>query len=90
MYKFLSDNNITYIPQFNVNGWIFDCYIPDKNLLLEFDGDFWHPLTEEDCKYDFQKKRIHTDKFKSNVALSSGYNLQRIRLSEKHKIKTII
>lgn len=90
MYKFLSDNNISYIPQFNVNGWIFDCYIPDKNLLLEFDGDFWHPLSIEECKYEFQKKRIHTDKFKTNIAISSGYNLQRIRLSEKHKIKTII
>jgi hypothetical protein len=90
MYKFLSENNISYIPQFNVNGWYFDCYIPDKNLLVEFDGDFWHPLTLADCKYDFQIKRLHTDKFKSNVAISNGFNLKKIRLSEKYKIKELL
>lgn len=90
MYKFLEDNNINYIAQFNVAGWIFDCYIPDKHLLLEFDGDFWHPLSIDDCKYDFQKRRLHTDKMKTGVAISNGYNFQRIRLSEKQKIETII
>jgi very-short-patch-repair endonuclease len=90
MYTFLSNHDIYFEKQKEVNGWFFDCYIPSKNLLLEFDGDFWHPLTIEDCKYKFQFKRLHTDNYKSKVAIKNGFNIIRIRLSEKEKIKDII
>jgi hypothetical protein len=90
MYDYLSSKGVEYIPQYNVNGWIYDCYIPMQNLLLEFDGDFWHPLTEDDCKYDWQFKRIHTDMMKNNNAIKNGYNIKRIRLSKKEQIKEII
>lgn len=90
MYLFLATHDILFEKQKEVNGWFFDCYIPSKNLLIEFDGDFWHPLTEEECKYKFQTKRLHTDKYKENVAIKNGFNIIRIRLSEKEKIKDII
>ena len=85
-----SDKSQYFEKQKEVNGWFFDCYIPSKNLLLEFDGDFWHPLTIEDCKYKFQFKRLHTDNYKNKVAIKNGFNIIRIRLSEKEKIKDII
>jgi len=27
---------------FNIDGKLFDFYIPNKNLLIEFNGDYWH------------------------------------------------
>ena len=90
MYDILSDANIKYIPQFEIKGWFYDCYLPEKNLILEFDGDFWHPKDLSDCKYEFQYKRLHTDKFKTNVAIRAGYDILRIRESEKFKIQDII
>jgi hypothetical protein len=90
MYTILSDANIKFIPQFEFNGWFFDCYIPDKNLILEFDGDFWHPRDITECKYDFQYKRLHTDRFKTNLAIKAGYDIIRIRESEKFKIQDIL
>lgn len=89
MLDYLDSIGIIYSVQFEVKGWYFDCYVPSKNLLLEFDGDFWHPLTEVDCKYPFQFNRLHTDKFKDNVAFYNGYELVRIRYSEKEKIKDL-
>lgn len=90
MYSYIESKGFRYIPQYNINGWFYDCYVPELNLLFEFDGDFWHPLTEDDCKYDFQFKRLHTDKMKNKVAEDAGYNLIRIRHSEKEKMKEIL
>lgn len=90
MYLFLETHNISFEKQKDVDGWFFDCYIPSKNLLIEFDGDFWHPLTKEDCKYSFQEKRLHTDKYKEFIAIKNGFNIMRIRLSEKDKIQQLL
>jgi len=90
MYLFLESHNILFEKQKDIDGWFFDCYIPSKNLLIEFDGDFWHPLTEEDCKYKFQINRLHTDKYKENVAINNGFDIMRIRLSEKDKINELL
>jgi len=90
MYEYLRTRSVEFISQFAVNGWTYDCYIPSQNLLLEFDGDFWHPLTIEECKYTWQRTRVRTDKLKNENAISHGYNIKRIRLSEKEKIKEII
>jgi very-short-patch-repair endonuclease len=90
MYNILEDANIKFMPQFEINGWFYDCYIPEKNLILEFDGDFWHPRDTTECKYDFQYKRLHTDKFKTMVAQRAGYSIVRIRESEKFNIYTHI
>ena len=66
----LQNNDIEFIPQFNVNDrFVCDFYLPDSNLIIEADGDYWHNL-------DRVKKR---DKSKDAYLQECGYNIIRIR-----------
>ena len=76
----LKSEGINYKTQHYVGGYPFDFYLPDVNLLIEIDGEFYHPLTEEECIYDMQKHNFERDKKKTKVALDMGYNLKRIRV----------
>lgn len=71
--------NVFYIPQYKLDGRFFDAYLPDYNLLIEFDGSFWHPETINDCKYECQKKNYAVDKLKNEIAKLNGHKILRIR-----------
>ena len=73
-----------------VGGRYFDAFIPSKNLLVEFDGDFWHPLTIEDCQYEFQERNFYNDLKKNKIAKENGYDLVRIRESNPEQLLEII
>jgi hypothetical protein len=38
----LTSIGVVFIHQYHVDGFDYDFYIPDKNLLIEIDGDYWH------------------------------------------------
>lgn len=76
----LIENNIKYETQYYVGGYPFDFYLPDENLLVEIDGVFYHPISEEDCIYPIQKHNYNRDIKKSKAAIDAGYNLERIRV----------
>jgi very-short-patch-repair endonuclease len=76
----LKSKNIKFKQQFEVGGYPFDFYIPSENLLVEIDGEFYHPLNEKDCIYDLQKHNFKRDKIKNKVAEENGYKLKRIRV----------
>lgn len=78
------------ITQFEINKWFYDSYIPEKNLIIEFDGDYWHPKTIEDCNNKRLKKQWNIDRKKETIAIQEGYNLVRIRESEKHLLLELI
>lgn len=78
-YNMLKEIGITFVPQYPLSGRYYDAYIPDKNLLLEFDGTFWHPKTESDAKYDHQKKSFKVDRLKDKYAKERGIRIYRIR-----------
>jgi very-short-patch-repair endonuclease len=78
-YNMLKEINVKFVPQFPLNGRYYDAYIPEKNLLLEFDGTFWHPKTEADAKYDHQKKAFKVDQLKNRYAKERGIKILRIR-----------
>lgn len=78
--KKLKKQNIEFIQQYYVESFPFDFFIPSKNLLIEIDGEFYHPLNEEDCVYDIQKHNYKRDKRKNRVAKKHGYKLERIRV----------
>lgn len=44
----LAANSYDYVPQFHINGvrFNYDFYIPSLNLILEFNGDYWHANPE--------------------------------------------
>lgn len=68
----------------NINH-IYDFYIPSKNLIIEFDGDYWHgninlfPITARSVK----QKNI--DKYYTDKALQAGYDIVRVWDSEQNK-----
>ncbi len=81
-YMMLTELEVDYIPQFPLGGRLYDAYLPDHNILFEFDGAFWHPKTEADAKYGFQKKSMRVDEEKNNIAKKKGYKIIRIREDE--------
>lgn len=58
----------------------YDFYIPEKNLVIEVDGDFWHcnPNSKHHLpKYESQKKNLIRDKEKEQWLKDNGYKLLR-------------
>ena len=75
----LNGLGISYIFQYIVNGYNYDFYIPDKNILIEVDGDWWHCNPELNIQpvYESQKHTIEHDLIKNKIALDNGYQLLR-------------
>jgi very-short-patch-repair endonuclease len=81
---------IKTMPQYEIDGYYFDLYLPEYNILVEIDGDFWHPKSLDECKYDFQKSNYKKDKRKDKLCKSKNIQLIRIRESEKRMVSNII
>jgi very-short-patch-repair endonuclease len=73
--------NITFSHSFYVPSIkkIYDFYLPDHNILIEIDGDFWHcnPIKYPEPTCKTQKINIINDKFKNEWAQENGYKLLR-------------
>lgn len=74
-----------------------DVYIPEKDLYIEFDGDFWHcnPKKYPDGPlFESQRKKIEKDIIKNKFMEENNKNFLRIWESDykenKEKIKEII
>jgi len=81
-YMMLKEMNVFYVAQYPMGGRFYDAYLPDENVLLEFDGSFWHKEKIEDCKYDCQKKNLRVDKLKNDMAKEKGMRIIRIKENE--------
>lgn len=79
IYSMMNTENIHFIKKYELGGKIYDAYIPDKNILLEFDGEFWHKQNLEECKYSYQKDCYFNDIVKNQIAEKCGIKLIRIR-----------
>ena len=72
---------IKYIHSYYIEsiGKIYDFYLPDYNIIIEVDGDFWHcnPIKHiiPECKT--QEINLENDKFKTQWAINNGYTLLR-------------
>jgi len=91
LYKMFEIENIQYIKKYVLDGKIYDAYLPEYSILLEIDGEFWHPLNLEECKYKFQEESFHNDRLKEEIAKKNGIKLIRIRENQIPKtIKEIL
>lgn len=81
-YLMLRNLGVDYVPQYPMGGRYYDAYLPDHNILFEFDGSFWHPKNKEDAKYSFQKKSMKVDELKNKMAENKGIKIIRIREDE--------
>jgi very-short-patch-repair endonuclease len=76
VYNTLKDMGVRFIEQHIINDkFRVDAYVPDKNLVIECDGDYWHSLE------NIQKR----DKVKNAYLTKCGYKM--IRLPE-HDIRS--
>lgn len=42
-YRMLDEEGVTYLPQHTVlEIWCVDAFVPSKNLVVQFDGNYWH------------------------------------------------
>ena len=91
---FFNSTNIKYIPQYYFDGLKFksflkyDFYLPDYNILLEYNGiqhytptDFSGKLTKEETWQLFLKER-HCEWLKRKYAIKNGYNYFVIKYDE--------
>lgn len=82
---FLKDLGLDAQPQFQIGFKFFDFHIKGTNILIEFDGDYWHcnpdkyPTGPEDKT---QVNAVLNDKYKNKLAAANGYKLIRIWESE--------
>ena len=69
---------LAFIPQYMMAGYYYDFYLPEYNLLIEADGDYWHANPNKySTLNESQKANAKNDRFKNNLAKEKGYDLIR-------------
>jgi very-short-patch-repair endonuclease len=83
-YKFetlleLLEINFTHSYYIKETRKIYDFYLPDQNILIEVDGDFWHcnPINHPTPVCKSQEINLINDEFKNKWAKDNGYKLLR-------------
>ena len=56
-YEKLNEHNIEYEPQKQIGYYLIDAYIPKENVVVEFQGKYWH--SREDIKRKDEAKRSY-------------------------------
>jgi len=79
MANALAEAGFEFEEQYQLSGknWLYDFYLPNLDLLIETDGDFFH--YSDWAREQGQPKR---DKLKTKHAQALGYRLVRIKESE--------
>lgn len=78
LYNILDSLNIKFIPEYSIGPYSFDCFIPDHNLLIEVNGDYWHSLS----------KAIRNDKSKSTF-IERYYPNMILKYIWEHEFKCV-
>ncbi len=73
MYEALAALGVAYVPQHAITGagTVADAYLPERNIVMYADGDYWHTLPKTAARDRRQEKKLAT----------LGYTVRRI--SEK-------
>ena len=78
-YDALEKSEIDFEMQKYLDGWRFDFYLPNYNLFIEIDGDYWHGNTQIYNKLNStQIENAERDKRKDKWCKNNGYNIERI------------
>ena len=73
--NYLLFNNVLYVKQFRYKLGVADFYLPEENIIIECDGDYWHNLPN-------YKKR---DKKQTEWLEENGYKVVRLWESDIKK-----
>lgn len=90
--EFLEEEKIKVIPQFPIGTLRYDLFIPSINLIIEYNGDYWHcnPRIYEKNYWNSKKEMYayelwRKDKIKKNLAFKNGYKFITIWESDYKK-----
>jgi very-short-patch-repair endonuclease len=80
--KILIESDIKFETQYEINFnktfRLYDFYLPELNLLIEADGDYWHGNPNKfKTLNEVQLLNKNNDVFKNELAKENGYNLIR-------------
>jgi very-short-patch-repair endonuclease len=73
--------------KFRIDGYSheYDIFIPELNLIIEFDGDYWHGnKSTQDFLTPRMKQQYQIDKSHNEKAILCGYNILRVWSSESN------
>ena len=97
--QFLDKLGVKYVYQFEAKdiGRFFDFYLPELNLIVEVDGDFWHGNPDKYQKEELRGHQIRAqriDEYKTKWALMHSIPILRfwesdIRKNPKKVIKIL-
>lgn len=93
----LKEYGYSAVHSHTINRKVYDIYIPALNMLIEFNGDYWHCNPKQYAPAYFNVKKNMTakqiwalDAEKENLAKKNGYNFLVIWESDYRKQPKII
>lgn len=90
--NFLNKNKINFVEQykfnecFNKSKLIFDFYLPDKNICIEYDGEFHY----KDLGFNNLEYQLNNDNIKNNFCKLNNIDLIRISYEKFNDIDEIL
>ena len=93
----LKNDGIDCTGSFRINSKVYDIYIPKYNLLIEYNGDYWHCNPKKYGRDYFNHKKSlyayqiwENDKVKLHLAKENNYNYEVVWENEYKKNPKII
>lgn len=86
--KCLVEAGVNFVKQFKLGRSKCDFFLPDANLIIETNGDYWHgnPFIYEESEFDdIQRKNIGRDVKKYAAAKEAGHSIIYVWESEIKK-----
>jgi very-short-patch-repair endonuclease len=82
----------SYHHQYGIGKFLVDFYLPERNLVIEADGEYWHSLErgkERDRRKNqyLKESQINLIRLKESDIRSSCYELVRMALFQFPKVK---
>lgn len=90
-YKILESVGLNYEPQFVYGRYVADAYVPELNLIVQFDGDYWHGKPDRfPALTERQKKQQEIDQRANKTAEQLGYKVLRFWESEIGRVQSCL
>lgn len=88
--KILDEIGIDYITQFTIDKFTVDIFIPEYNIVIQWDGDYWHGHPSKKPYDKRQIKRMNLDKSQDKYMRKVGYTVLRFWENEVYKKRNYV